>query len=72
MTPKEKAHELIRKFEILESPCFNGKYVELEQIGSNTAIKCALIAVNEIIITKTSGVEFFYYWDEVKKEIEKL
>jgi hypothetical protein len=72
MTPKEKAKELICKFEILEGPCFNGNTVELEQIGHNTGKKCALVAVDEIIITRTSGVEFFYYWNEVKKEIEKL
>lgn len=72
MTPKEKAKELVSKFEILEICCFNGNTVELEQIGFNTAKQCALIAINEIIVTRTSGVEFFYYWNEVKKEIEKL
>jgi len=36
------------------------------------AKQCALVAVDEIIITRTSGVEFFYYWNEVKKEIQNL
>ena len=63
MTAKEKAKELICKFEILESPCFNGNTVELEQIGYNTAKKIALTAVDEII--NSSPLEpNFADWDD--------
>ena len=81
MTPKEKAKELICKFEILESPCFNGNTVELEQIGYNTAKKIALTAVDEIIdILELNGFTLqeyhdkgtLEYWLHVKEEIEKL
>ena len=63
MTPKEKAKELVDKYYI-----FN-------HIGNRHAIKCALIAVDEIL-----KVASFYndsqaeviYWQEVKQEIVKL
>ena len=81
MTPKEKAKELICKFEILESPCFNGNTVELEQIGYNTGKKCTLIAVDEIL-NQLSPLELsplgtytnpkINYWKEVKQELENL
>ena len=77
MTPKEKAKELICKFEILESPCFNGNIVELEQIGYNTGKKCALVAVDELIkihylLTTTHDTSpSINYWKEVKQELEK-
>ena len=70
MTPKEKAKELINKFD------------KAVNVHTNTPLKkCALIAVNEIIEAKTKIldkgdgwqlVESNIYWDEVKKEIENL
>ena len=66
MTPKEKAKELVDKYYI-----FN-------HIGNRHAIKCALIAVNEII--EANPISFDedenciakQWWKEVKTEIEKL
>ena len=61
MTPKEKALELAMTFDKLGE--------------TDNAIKCALIAVNEII----KSLDYLFgttkevtYWREVKQEIEKL
>ena len=65
MTPKEKARHLIEKYNLIVLDTALG--------GSNARVKkCALIAVDEIMKTRISGIEFFYYWNEVKKEIELL
>ncbi len=61
MTAKEKAKELVDKFYI-----FN-------YIGNKRAIKCALIAVDEILNVTVGLTDFtddYDYWKEVKKEIE--
>ena len=73
MTPKEKAFELVDKYYI-----FN-------HIGNRHAIKCALIAVDEILKSNEDwdleqniwcDTGFFgdcqMYWIAVKQEIEKL
>ena len=68
MTPKEKAKELIRRF---------------YSIGAIECKQCALIAVDEIFefmkmddeYTETvsnANSKWVDYWEEVKKEIEKL
>jgi len=68
MTPKEKAEELIRRF---------------YSIGAIECKQCALIAVDEILNSnyKNTLTDLCYkftcneldnYWEEVKKEIEKL
>jgi hypothetical protein len=76
MTPKEKAKELVLKYE----EYFNNIYTNYK------AIKCALIAVDEIIkCNPTNPKKWDYvenytimvdaeinYWQEVKQEIEKL
>ncbi len=78
MTPKEKAQQLIYAFE-----AFTDRDNELE-----FAKQCALIAVDEIILTcafndyKTKkhfehcndydDYYFWTYWEEVKQEINKL
>jgi hypothetical protein len=61
MTPKEKAKELVDKFD--------GVGLQMR----NEAIACALVAVDEIInllgdITNNE----IDYWESVKQEIEKL
>lgn len=76
MTPKEKAKELVYKFQkhalgICEDP-----------IQIHNAKQCALICVDEMIslycihnsddIKVTIKTEQFDYWQEVKQEIEKL
>jgi hypothetical protein len=74
MTPKEKAVELIEKFEKevykydLDT---NDKY---DMSLFHLAKQCALIAVDEIL--KITWVDKFLivedYWNEVKQEIQKL
>ena len=75
MTPKEKAIELVDKF---LNQDINFPYIDSEDgqcIGAgymtyNSAKQCALIAVDEIL--KTNPYKARNYWQEVKKEIEKL
>jgi len=68
MTPKEKAEQLV-----------NDMQSSLYSDGWEDSKQCALIAVNEIIKTicycypsKNDEMSFVEYWEEVKKEIEKL
>jgi hypothetical protein len=72
MTPKEKALNLIDRFE-------NYSFMDIDKRISAflSAKKCALIAVDEILsmgIMSDSGDWRMAksYWEEVKKEIEKL
>lgn len=72
MTPKEKAKELISKFEpyvdYQSDDCFN----EQEKMLIN-AKQCVIICVDEIIdIYKSKWNIENTYWQEVKQEIEKL
>ena len=82
--PKEKAEELVNSYRIIlmneDTECGN------EILCTSIAKQCALIAVDEILniehpqiiiyteIIKNSIRDYFQdeYWDEVKKEIEKL
>jgi hypothetical protein len=62
MTPQDKAKELVDKFTV----------VGLQQ--RNEGIQCALIMCHDLLSNSTfllSGGEM-YFWNEVKKEIEKL
>ena len=77
MTPKEKAKELTHKMFDVDLDCPNEDMCMLYP----HAIKCALIAVDEILDALVSerisyGGEYRYeesdYWEEVKQEIEKL
>lgn len=76
MTPKEKAIELIDKFNnhtVKELVYLkNGKVIE----GKTEAKECALIAVNEILKIEWDEFEMsgdeVMYWQEVKQEIENL
>ncbi len=66
MTPQQKAKELYRIFYIT---------IPSDEIGlcDNAAKQCALIAVDEILeVNKYSHKDILSYWQEVKKEIEKL
>ena len=67
MTPKEKAKELMQKYD----------FVHIEHYTSEREVKyCALIAVNNIIdslqIKNYPQADQYEYWNEVKTEIEKL
>jgi hypothetical protein len=76
MTPKEKADELINKY--LTSRDAN-QWDDVRDV--HAAIRCALIAIDEIIqgyefdsleINHKRIIDSINFWDEVKKEIEKL
>lgn len=69
MKTKEKAWELYRKYRNLEGK-FGGKV-----LYNYSAKQCALIAVNEILNEVSSVFEIDPkrdFWNEVKKEIEKI
>jgi hypothetical protein len=69
MTPQEKAEELVSKY-LFATPI--GFHIE-------DAKKCAIIAVQEIILSNPHSNPFntdvystMSYWEEVKTEIEKI
>jgi hypothetical protein len=84
MKTKEKAEDLVNSYRIIlmneDTECGN------EILCTSIAKQCALIAVDEILkiehpqiiiyteIIKNSIRDYFQdeYWDEVKKEIQKL
>lgn len=61
MTPKEKALKLVKMF---------NPHTEVHRIPIYHAKKCALIAVDEVI--SYCHAEHIQYWQEVKKELEKI
>ena len=71
MLPKEKAQELYWKFYPYTDSEFN-------EFHHKYTKECALILVNEIIETVSMCIPYLHestyyeYWEEVKKEIEKL
>jgi hypothetical protein len=73
MTPKEKAKELMNRFN-------NEHNIELKEYiiyqSLEESKRCCLIAVDEIINHHSQEQGLYridtYYWQEVKKEIEKL
>jgi len=71
MTPKEKADELYEAF-FYSIPSFTDE----GQLEHKTAKQCALIAVDEILdlyaIHYTYYTLEFKYWQEVKKQLEKI
>ena len=67
MTPKQKAKELVNKFK--------NRSIELGESHSQLLAEAnALIAVDELIYSHSQDTtdNQFYYWQEVKQEIEKL
>lgn len=78
MTPKEKAKELIKKFNpFVYCHLGSGILTNTESYSAiiHSAKQCALIAVDEIL--NNDGFTQFdvyltEYWQEVKQEIEKL
>lgn len=64
MTPKEKAEELVNKFQ---------NSIEYVYLPESISIQCALIAVNllmEEAYRQHDYEGFISYWKEVKQEIE--
>jgi predicted esterase YcpF (UPF0227 family) len=73
MTPKEKAQKLVGKF---NNEHIEDTFVIYQNVDESK--RCALIAVDEILLyLKNSddvmtSIKAVDYWQEVKKEIEKL
>lgn len=63
MIEKEHALMLVKKYQELLDPNNNNEHLF-------TYKQCALIAVDEIIYNCYEDME--YFWQEVKREIEKL
>ena len=63
MTPKEKAKELVHRYDLLQT------YVE--GFSLDDAKQCALIAVDELF-DYNSKESMHNYWIAVKEEIENL
>ena len=72
MNPKEKAKDLLQNYWLLNSVYNSDLWIDM-----SLAKQCILITVNEIIevcskdISNCSDMTYFY-WQEVKSEIEKL
>jgi hypothetical protein len=73
MTPKEKAKELLDEMssQTYSFQPYAGAHYLIEEIGWEAGKKCALIAVQQILEIIFSDYDW-QYWNEVKKEIEKL
>ena len=71
LTPKEKAKELLKRFESVSKPFMKESEVQVH-IHPEHAKQCALICVDELIDTLNQSTLEFEYWQEVKQEIEKL
>jgi len=74
MTPKEKAEELVNKYEMCTRPIFTLLQYDVEKVYNK---ECALIAVDEILNLEPPELSYMEpfsksWWDEVKQEIEKL
>ena len=74
-TPKEKAEQLVESFMNIKQQ----KLTDYSRIYHSTAKQCALIAVDEMLkeidvffLERYNATDRFYYWQEIKNEIEKL
>jgi hypothetical protein len=73
MTPKQKAEELVDKFISYSYYSDGNNSMERNYQQKDNAKECALIAVDEILSWQDwMEKEMLNYWEEVKKEIEKL
>lgn len=67
---REKAKELVKKFMSIDS---DSEQFDGFKMGFFYAQRCALIAVDEIInIWEYSDTQEKWWWQQVRKEIEKL
>lgn len=72
MTAKEKAIELIKKFDPIVYPYLGSGFMtntEDEDVILKNAKKCALITIEEIKESVSNNNDF-KYWQDVKKEVE--
>jgi hypothetical protein len=70
MTPKEKAQELVDKFQVWHLNDFDDKYLNIDET-KKLAICCVEEIVKEIDIIMFPN-PFKQYWNKVKQEIEKI
>jgi hypothetical protein len=78
MTPKEKAQELVAKYRQITITTYGCGMPGNTCIVSNSmleksAIRCAIIAVDELMISmavQQSNEDF--YWEKVKNELNKM
>jgi hypothetical protein len=71
MSAKEKAEELIEKYQLLEIHLPYEDYcIASGEMLYNSAKNCALIAVDEIIDLDNFSIEGREYWQQVKHEIQ--
>lgn len=68
MTPKQKANELFLKCPIVELG--DEKGIVKNELSINALKNVLLFMIDEIILL--SNRFEIYYWEEVKKEIEKI
>jgi hypothetical protein len=67
MTPKDKASDLVCDFYEIQSNEYD------YGINWEMAKQCAIIAVNEILMLDIeTNILDYWWWQEVKNEIEKL
>jgi hypothetical protein len=67
-TPKQKAKDLFLKCPIIELG--DDKGIVKNELSINAIINVLLFMIDEIILI-SNQIEI-YYWQEVKKELEKL
>ena len=77
MTAQEKAIELVYKYKDAPFNCLgcDMPYCDAPctMLNIDESKQCALIAVNELIeVTASIEASDYYFWIEVKKEIERL
>jgi hypothetical protein len=79
MTAKDKANELIQKYNELPEECDCNEYMCIcFRMGDYYAKKCALISVEQVrffhdsLFYLTKGSLLDQYLDDVKREIENL
>lgn len=66
MNPKEKAEELMQRFQIASE----ARFTEKEKLIQQRKVQvCALICVDEILNTDPHDP---MYWNQVKREIEEI
>jgi len=74
MTPKEKAKELVYKYQYLVNTwdCYNDESLEMIYRLPNMK-QCALIAVDEVLNLCWGGNKIgIKHWEDIKQEIELL
>jgi len=76
MTAEEKAKDLIQKVNIpsnyLEIEFEKGYKTDDYGISDYYAVDVSLIFVEEILYHLTNSITSFVYWDNVKKELQKI